>query len=85
VPLGKYTFRVVAGSSDGIWNLEGEGLAITVLAPFYETWWFAALVCVVAVTVTIFAWKYRVSQLDRARAAQQAFSQQLIASQDAQR
>jgi len=85
LPPGKYTFRVIASNSDGIWNLKGETLAVTVLAPFYETWWFVALVFIAAAVGTAVAWNYRVSQLKRARAAQQAFSQQLIASQENER
>jgi signal transduction histidine kinase/ligand-binding sensor domain-containing protein len=85
LPPGKYTFRVIAGNSDGIWNLNGQAMAITVLAPFYETWWFAALVFMAAAAATTVAWNYRVAQLKRARAAQQAFSRQLIASQENER
>jgi signal transduction histidine kinase/ligand-binding sensor domain-containing protein len=85
LPPGKYTFQVIAGNSDGVWNLGGKSLAITVLAPFYETWWFAAIVLVAVAAATTFAWKYRVSQLERAAAAQQAFSRQMIASQENER
>jgi signal transduction histidine kinase/ligand-binding sensor domain-containing protein len=85
LPPGDYTFRVIAGNSDGVWNLQGVRLAVTVLAPFYETWWFALLLLTGGGAVTAFAWKYRVSQLERAHAAQQAFSQQLIASQENER
>ena len=60
-------------------------LAVTVLAPFYETWWFVLLLLTGGGAVTAFAWKYRVSQLERAHDAQQAFSQQLIASQENER
>jgi signal transduction histidine kinase/ligand-binding sensor domain-containing protein len=85
LPPGNYTFRVIAGNSDGVWNLAGQTLAIAVLAPFYETWWFAALVFVAIAAITAMAWGYRVSQLERSRAAQQAFSRQLIASQENER
>jgi signal transduction histidine kinase/ligand-binding sensor domain-containing protein len=85
LPPGKYTFRVIAGNSDGVWNLQGQLLAITVLAPFYETAWFAALMLLIGAAVTAVAWKLRVAQLERARAAQQVFSQQLIASQENER
>jgi signal transduction histidine kinase len=56
-----------------------------VLAPFYQTVWFAALMLLIGVAATAAAWKLRVAQLERERAAQQAFSQQLIASQESER
>jgi signal transduction histidine kinase len=85
LPPGSYTFRVIAGNSDGVWNLGGQAITITVLAPFYETWWFVALVALAVAAITAMAWRYRVSQLGRSRAAQQAFSRQLIASQENER
>jgi len=85
LPTGRYTFHVIAGNSDGVWNNEGKTLAITVLAPFYETWWFEMLAMLGAGLLVAIAWKYRVSQLQREQAVQQAFSRQLIASQEAER
>lgn len=40
VPPGEYTFRVRGTNSDGIWNMKGATLKITVIPPFYQTWWF---------------------------------------------
>ena len=85
LPPGKYVFHVIASNSDGVWNNEGKTLAITVLAPFYETWWFEALIMLFAGGLIAIAWKYRVTQLQREQAAQQAFSRQLIASQEGER
>ena len=36
---GKYTFRVKAASSDGLWNEEGASLIIHILPPWYKSWW----------------------------------------------
>jgi signal transduction histidine kinase len=85
VPPGKYVFHVIAGNSDDVWNNEGTTLAITVLAPFYETWWFETLALLAAGALLALAWNYRVSQLEQAQAVQQAFSRQLIASQENER
>jgi len=41
---GKYTFRVKASNNDGIWNEEGISLKITILPPWWETWWFRFIV-----------------------------------------
>jgi signal transduction histidine kinase len=85
LPPGDYVFHVIAGNSDGVWNNEGKTLDITVLAPFYETRWFQLLALLTLGLIVAMAWKLRVSQLKQAQAAQQAFSRQLIASQEAER
>lgn len=36
---GTYTFRVKATNCDGVWNEEGTGLKITILPPWWQTWW----------------------------------------------
>src|SRR5215510_13304370 len=82
LPPGSYTFTVIAANSDGFWNTNGASLQITVLPPFWRTWWFIALVLLGAAGAVAGAWKYRVAQLRRADAAHQAFARQLIASQE---
>jgi signal transduction histidine kinase/streptogramin lyase len=85
LPPGEYVFQVIAGNSDGVWNQAGKSLAIEVLTPFYETRWFQMLVLLTLGALVATAWKYRVAQLQREQLAQQAFSRQLIASQEAER
>jgi signal transduction histidine kinase/ligand-binding sensor domain-containing protein len=85
LPPGKYLFHVIADNTDGVWNETGKTLAVTVLAPFYRTSWFLALVSLLVAVLIAMAWRYRVAQLDHARAVQQAFSRQLIASQENER
>jgi len=58
---------------------------VIVLAPFYRTWWFFALVVLLVMFLTAMAWSYRLRQLKQVGAAQRAFSQQLIASQESER
>jgi len=85
LPPGSYNFTVIAANSDGVWNLEGSSLQITVLPPLWRTWWFISLVTLAAASVIAGAWKYRVAQLRRIDAAHQAFARQLIASQENER
>jgi signal transduction histidine kinase len=85
LPPGTYQFHVIADNSDGVWNNEGQKLAITVQAPFYRTAWFVTLEALAAAALILLAVRYRVSQLQRAQAMQKAFSQQLIASQESER
>ena len=36
---GQYTFHVKAANPDGVWNEEGRSLQITILPPWWRTWW----------------------------------------------
>jgi signal transduction histidine kinase/ligand-binding sensor domain-containing protein len=85
LPPGKYSFQVIAGNSDGVWNTVGQRLSIEVLAPFYRTWQFLTLLFLLAVALIWAAANYRVIRLKQAQLAQQVFSQQLIASQEGER
>jgi ligand-binding sensor domain-containing protein len=85
VPPGQYAFTVIAANSDGLWNTEGKSLRVVVLPPFYRTWWFLTLAGLGVAGAVFLAHTHRVRQLKREQAAQQAFSRQLIASQEAER
>lgn len=43
VPPGNYTFRVMASNNDGVWNEAGAELKITIIPPWWKTWWAQAL------------------------------------------
>jgi ligand-binding sensor domain-containing protein/signal transduction histidine kinase len=85
LPPGAYTFTVIADNGEGVWNNEGQSLRIVVLPPFYRTWWFLTLVSLGVAGVTLFGYKLRVRQLQRARQAQENFSRRLIESQESER
>jgi signal transduction histidine kinase/sugar lactone lactonase YvrE len=50
LPPGEYTFKVIASNNDGIWNQQGDTVAISIPAHFYEEWWFYALLVILALT-----------------------------------
>ncbi len=85
VPPGKYTFTVSATHDEGVWNSAGASVALVVFPPYYRTWWFAMLLLGLATASLYWAWRYRLKQFERTQAAQQAFSRQLIASQENER
>jgi ligand-binding sensor domain-containing protein len=39
VPPGDYVFRVRGADSQGNWNMQGATLKITILPPWWKTWW----------------------------------------------
>jgi signal transduction histidine kinase/ligand-binding sensor domain-containing protein len=85
VPPGDYTFTVIAANRDGVWNTEGKNVRITVLPPFYRTWWFLTLIALATGGAVFAAFKSRVAQLERKQAAQQVFARQLLESQEGER
>lgn len=40
LPAGTYTLRIIAANNDSIWNEQGVTLKVTVVPPFWQTWWF---------------------------------------------
>lgn len=39
IPPGQYVFRVKASNNDGYWNEEGTSIYVTILPPWWLTWW----------------------------------------------
>jgi ligand-binding sensor domain-containing protein/signal transduction histidine kinase len=85
VSPGNYTFRVIAANRDGVWNLQGAAIPVVVVAPFWRTWWFMAFAVLGLAGLAFLAYKRRIAHLTEARAAQEAFSRQLIESQENER
>ncbi len=55
---GRYTFRVIASNNDGFWNEEGAYVSITILPPFWRTYYAYVLYVVVFFTLMYFIFKY---------------------------
>jgi hypothetical protein len=74
---GKYTLNIRAANSDGVWNEKGTQLKITVLPPFWKTWWFrtAALALIAFLTYTLFA--LRVRRIRRTEALKTSINKQM--------
>jgi signal transduction histidine kinase/ligand-binding sensor domain-containing protein len=56
---GKYIFRVKASNNDGIWNEEGVSIQITVLPPWWQTWWFRISVAFLIVFLIYLFFNFR--------------------------
>jgi signal transduction histidine kinase len=63
VPPGRYTFRVSAADSDGVWNEAAAALAFVVRPHFWETAWFASLCVLAALGVATAAYRIRLSRV----------------------
>ncbi len=63
LPPGKYSFRVIAANSDGVWNDYATELDFSVAPAYYQTNWFRAL-CAVAFLALLWAiYQLRVRRL----------------------
>ena len=51
---GSYVFRVKGSNGDGFWNEEGKSIKITILQPWWNTWW-AYILYILLFAVLVFA------------------------------
>ena len=59
----KYTFKVKARNSAGIWNTEPVIYSFTIRPPFYKTWWFILSVILIGVIAIVSYIKVREKNL----------------------
>ncbi len=65
LPYGKYTFRVIAGNNDGVWNTKGASLSFYIKPYFYKTIWFY-LIMILAILIAIFSiYRIRIIRLEK--------------------
>ncbi len=64
LPYGKYSFEVIAGNSDDIWNEVVARRSFIVVPFFYQTWWFRAAVIAFSglLIFAIVRWRLKVSE-----------------------
>jgi PAS domain S-box-containing protein len=65
LPAGRYTFRVQGATSRGAWSEPGLELAVEILSPWWNTWWFRAVCVAVFVTLLGGFYRWRIQQLRR--------------------
>ena len=63
LPPGKYSFRVIASNSDGVWNDSAAKLDFSVAPAYYQTNWFRALCACIFLALLWAAYQWRVRQL----------------------
>ncbi|TAK66876.1 MAG: hypothetical protein EPO24_01035 [Bacteroidetes bacterium] len=82
---GEYTFRVRGSNNDGVWNVEGTSVRLTILPPFYATWWFRSLAGLFFISIGPCIYYWRVSRLKKEKVLQEEFSRKLIERQESER
>jgi DNA-binding NtrC family response regulator/nitrogen-specific signal transduction histidine kinase len=56
IPPGKYTFMVKGSNSDGIWDDNTTSIKITILSPWWKTWWAYALYFLAFIGLAYLIW-----------------------------
>lgn len=80
LPPGNYTFHAIATNSDGVWNPIGTTLEINMPYPFWQSWWFAALVIALAAGLVIGGYRLRTRNIE----ARTRELEQLVAARTAE-
>ncbi len=62
---GTYTFHVKACNSDGVWNETGASFVITILPPWWRTWWAYTLFALAFIIIILSYIGYRSAALKR--------------------
>ena len=65
LPGGTYVLKLRSSNSDGVWNEEGHSIKITVIPPFWQTWWFRSLFILVFSTLIAGGYRWRVTSIQR--------------------
>ena len=73
---GKYIFKVKGSNNDGIWNETGISIPVTILHPFWGTWWFKMLwvSMIILIVSLIIYFTYRHIKLLKEKANSDSFA-----------
>ena len=60
LPAGDYVLQLKGSNNDGVWNEDGLSLSVTIVPPFWQTWWFRILTVAVIVGGVAIGYRRRV-------------------------
>jgi signal transduction histidine kinase/ligand-binding sensor domain-containing protein len=64
LPGGTYKLRLRGSNNDGVWNEEGISIQVTVVPPFWGTWWFWGIVGLTLAGSAFGGYRLRVRSLE---------------------
>ena len=85
LPPGSYTFKVSSTNGNNIWSTNEADLEIIVSAPFWQSWWFSALLAVLLTMLIVLVYQIRLASLHKKRSQQEDFARQLINAHESER
>ncbi len=62
---GKYRFIVQASFDNNLWGKKERSIAITIITPWYRTWWFYVSIALILSAATYGLYRFRLHQLRR--------------------
>lgn len=62
---GKYVLKIKGSNNDGVWNEKGIALKITIIPPWWATWWFKSSIVLFIIVVFLFLYRIRISALKK--------------------
>ena len=68
LPPGNYTFKVKSHNGDGIWSTHELSIELTVLPPFWLTWWFIILVTLFVFGIIYSLYRLKVNSIIKQKA-----------------
>jgi serine phosphatase RsbU (regulator of sigma subunit)/streptogramin lyase len=63
LPAGNYTFMVKGSNNDGVWNKKGTQIQLTIVPPFWKTWWFIFLLGLTVISTGWLLYSRRVKNI----------------------
>jgi ligand-binding sensor domain-containing protein/signal transduction histidine kinase len=64
LPGGTYTLKIKGSNNDRVWNEKGASVTLTIVPPFWGTWWFRAVVALIVVGGVIGGYRLRVRSIE---------------------
>ncbi len=80
---GNYVFRVKASNNDNIWNEEGTSVKITVLPPWWQTWWFYTLSVLAAAGLVLLVYRLQLRARTNKLKTEQAIRESQLKAEQA--
>lgn len=77
LPPGKYVLKIKAQNTDGIWSKESAFLNITITPPYWQTWWFKALIAFTILNFIYLLYNMRIKQVKREVKLKADYQQQI--------
>jgi signal transduction histidine kinase/ligand-binding sensor domain-containing protein len=85
MPPGHYRFIVSASNAGGRWSAAPAAVALRVVPPLWQTWWFRLGAAVLVVLLLWMMYRMRIGTLEKKQAAQAEFSRLLLRQQEEER
>ncbi len=74
---GKYVLHVTGSNGSGAMNLQGDSLDITILPPYYQTWWFRMVIVLAILFLFFMIQRMRIKTIKREEQLKTEFNKQL--------